>query len=197
MSDIDKFGQIVKDAENGDAQAQFNLGQAYYSNDNDTSHFYWYLKSIAIYDRRFDEEPLPKAVYWFTKSAEQGYAPAQYALGLCYKYGDGIKKDLYKAVEWFTKATEQGHASAQYCLGVAYASGKGVEQDLIKSFEWFTLAAEQGHAVAQYNLGCAYHYDGSGIEKDKNKAIYWLSKAAEQGIEEAQKLLDKIQKNKS
>ena len=44
----------------------------------------------------------------FRKAAEMGYAPAQYNLGYCYKYGDGVPRDLAVSAEWYRKAAEQG-----------------------------------------------------------------------------------------
>jgi len=54
-----------------------------------------------------------KAVYWYTKAAEQGYATAQNNLGICYENGQGVPKDNVKAVSWYTKAAEQGNENAQ------------------------------------------------------------------------------------
>jgi TPR repeat protein len=44
----------------------------------------------------------------FRKAADMGYAPAQYNLGYCYKYGDGVPRDLAASAEWYRKAAEQG-----------------------------------------------------------------------------------------
>ncbi len=49
-----------------------------------------------------------KAVHWYTKSAEQGDAEAQYHLGVMYKNGRGVPQDHEKAIKWFTKSAEQG-----------------------------------------------------------------------------------------
>ena len=42
--------------------------------------------------------------------AEQGYASAQYNLGLMYQYGEGVVKDMTKAKYWIKKAYEGGDA---------------------------------------------------------------------------------------
>jgi TPR repeat protein len=39
-----------------------------------------------------------KMMEWYTKSAEQGFAIAQYNLGLCYSKGEGVDKDLKQAL---------------------------------------------------------------------------------------------------
>ena len=83
-----------KAAEQGDADAQCNLGICYYKGEGVPSNY-------------------DKAAEWWRKSAEQEYAKAQYYLGYCYYYGIGdVPKDLIKAVEWFRKAAEQGNKNA-------------------------------------------------------------------------------------
>ena len=57
---------------------------------------------------------------WYQKAAEQGYARAQNNLGLCYKNGDGVEKDIKKAVEWYRKAAEQGDMYAQFNIAEIY-----------------------------------------------------------------------------
>ena len=63
------------------------------------------------------------------QAAEQGFAAAQYNLGVMYDNGQGVRQDDAQAVQWYRKAAEQGHAKAQYNLGVAYINGQGVRQD--------------------------------------------------------------------
>ncbi len=53
---------------------------------------------------------------WLQKTAEQGYAPAQYELGLCYGSGRGVKKDANKAVYWMEQAARQEYRKTQYSL---------------------------------------------------------------------------------
>ena len=47
------------------------------------------------------------------KLAEQGYATAQYNLGLMYANGEGVPENDKTAVMWYTKAAEQGYAMAR------------------------------------------------------------------------------------
>ena len=110
---------------------------------------------------------------WFRKSAEQGYAPAQYVVAHCCGGGP-------EAMEWFHKAAEQGFAQAQHVLGDCYKDGRNVEKDEVEAAKWYRKAAEQGDASAQISLGDCYK-DGIGVEKDERKAVEWYQKAAEQG----------------
>ena len=57
------------------------------------------------------------------KAAEQGYAWAQYNLGIAYNNGIGVAKDPSEAVRWWRMAAEQGLAQAQYNLGYTYYTG--------------------------------------------------------------------------
>lgn len=124
-----------------------------------------------------------KAVIWYTKAAEQGYAKAQYRLGVLYSF-DGTEGHK-QAVYWLTKAAEQGHARAQYLLGELYDAGDGVAQDYKQAATWFAKAAEQGLSFAQYNIGVMYA-KGQGVTQDYKQAVVWYTKAAEQGNAMAQ-----------
>lgn len=121
----------------------------------------------------------------FLPLAEQGDASAQYALGVMYMFGQGVKEDYTQAFYWTNKAAQQNHASAQNNLGALYKHGQGVKQDVVEAVKWYQKAAEQENGLAQKNLG-KHYYSGQGIEKDLRQAFYWLQKAAQQGDVEAQ-----------
>jgi TPR repeat protein len=86
--------EYLTKAEQGDANAQYNLGYMYY----------------------YGEE-VPKnhgeALKWFHFAAEKNDADAQYNLGCMYGRGEGTKKDHRQSIEWFQRAAAQGHAEAQ------------------------------------------------------------------------------------
>ena len=83
-----------KAAEQGDIEAQYNLGVCYYN-------------GIGVM------KDLSKAVELWRKAAEQGDTEAQYNLGVCYYNGIGVIKDLSKAVDLWRKAAEQGDDDAK------------------------------------------------------------------------------------
>ena len=129
-----------------------------------------------------------EAVRWYRKAAEQGFANAQYLLGVCYTKGEGVTQDYAEAVRWYRKAAEQGVADAQYLLGVCYANGEGVTRDYAEAARWYRKAAEQGVVEAQYSLGCCYLRE-EGVAKNYNEAARWWRMAAEQGHEMAEVML--------
>ena len=84
----------------------------------------------------YDEGKYNEAAEWFEKAANQGYAEAQYKLGVCYDKGLGVGQSYEKAAYWFKKAANQGYAYAQFYLGVCYEKGLGVKKDLQKAKFW-------------------------------------------------------------
>ena len=80
-------------AEQGDAVAQYNLGQMYHNGDGVPQDY-------------------KTTVKWYTLAAEQGDAYAQSNLGLMYANGDGVLQDYVYAHMWFNIAASSGHKNA-------------------------------------------------------------------------------------
>ena len=80
-------------AENGDAFAQYNLGNMYR-----VGHGLW--------------ENDKTAVKWYTLAAEQGHASAQYFLGWMYADGEGVILDNVRAHMWLNIAASSGEKDA-------------------------------------------------------------------------------------
>ena len=78
-------------AEQGNAQAQYNLGLMYRNG-----------RGVPENDKT--------AVKWYTLAAEQGDADAQYNLALKYDNGEGVPENDKTAVKCYTLAAEQGLA---------------------------------------------------------------------------------------
>ena len=82
------IGSLQTAAEQGDANAQFNLGLRYDDGDG-----------VPENDR--------KAARWYRMAAEQGHAAAQFDLGVMYANGEGVPKDYVKAYAWSNLAAAQ------------------------------------------------------------------------------------------
>ena len=76
-----EFVSTFKKAQQGDAEAQCNLGVMY-----DKGH------GVA--------QDWKEAVKWYQKAAEQGSAESQYALGVMYEKGFGGIEDYVEAYKW-------------------------------------------------------------------------------------------------
>jgi len=116
------------------------------------------------------------------QAAEQGFAAAQYNLGVMYDNGQGVRQDDAQAEQWYRKAAEQGNAGAQLNLGVMYGKGHRVRQDYVQAVQWFRKAAEQGDAKAQLNLGVMYD-NGQGVRQNYKIAKEWFGKACDNGLQ--------------
>jgi hypothetical protein len=93
-SSIQSFQLYLSKANQGDADAQFNLALLYLHG-------------------RGTPQDMKQAVYWLTKAAEQGFVNAKYSLGQMYKSGHEVPQDYIQAVYWYTKAAEQDHFFAK------------------------------------------------------------------------------------
>ena len=87
-------------AEQGDAEAQFNVGLMYESGQG-------VLKDYKT------------AVKWYTLAAEQGNAKSQYYLGMMYYEGEGVIQDNIYAHMWGNIATSNGNDSGSYLTDLA------------------------------------------------------------------------------
>ncbi len=192
---VESFSQSTQDliyaAEQGDAEAQFNLGNMYRKGEgvpqSDQEAVKWYRLSAEQGDAiAYDSgEGVPQsdqeAVKWYRLSAEQGDAEAQFNLGVMYANGEGVPQSDQEAVKWYRLSAEQGIAWAQYNLGNMYRKGEGVPQSYQEAVKWYRLSAEQGIAEAQYNLGSMYA-EGAGVPQSNQEAVKWYRLSAEQGF---------------
>jgi len=129
----DETSVLRTKAEQGDADAQLQLGAVYANGEG------------------VPTDPI-EAVKWYRKAAEQGNAYAQHLLGLSYGTGNGVPKDPIEAVKWYRKAAEQELALAQFSLGLSYANGNGVPKDLVQAHMWLKLSGVNGHDKAKLEL---------------------------------------------
>lgn len=110
---------------------------------------------------------------WTRKAAEQGSAEAEFALGLMYANGQGVKKNNAEAVNWYRKSAEQGLPEGQNALGFMLEKGRGVPKNPTDALNWYHKAADQGWAAAQYHLGLLY-YKGPRAMRDQVEAYKWF-----------------------
>ncbi|MCX6238370.1 MAG: tetratricopeptide repeat protein [Bacteroidia bacterium] len=155
-------------AEEGDADAQYNLGVMYYFGDA-------------------GEKDFAKAFVCFRKAADAGYAQAQYNLAGMYYFGEGTEKDVFQAFNYYSKAAENGFSDAWKNLGDMYLNGDGIQKNVEKAILSFEKSADSGDDEARYELGRIL-YTTTGYQ-DFTKAILHLKAAAENSYAPAYNLL--------
>lgn len=156
---------LEQQAQKGDAQAQYALGNAYEFGEG-------------------ERQDLTKAVEWYRKAAAQGHPDAEFNIGNMYLLGQGIAPDEAKAAEWLRKAADHGVVDAQFLLATLHGSGRGVAQDWSEAARWFRAAADAGDAESAYHLGTMY-LAGRGLTRDAGEAYKWTVAAAENGFPQA------------
>ena len=116
-------------AEKGDADAAFNLGQAYRLG-----------RGVAL--------NLGAAQSWFQRAAQSGHVDAQTTLGLLlFQNGDQAQ-----GLKWLKEAAAQGEPRALLVYGTALYNGDGVTQDRVLGYAYVSRAAAAGLAPAKDTL---------------------------------------------
>ena len=132
-------------AEKGDADAAFNLGQAYRLG-----------RGVPI--------NLAAAKDWFERAANKGHVDAQTTLGLLlFQNGDQAE-----GLRWLKGAADKGEPRALLVYGTALVNGDGVTQDPAVGYAYVSRAAAQGLAPAKETLK---QLDGILSAEDRRKGI--------------------------
>ncbi len=113
----------------GDADAQFNLGQAY------------------KLGRGVPVDPA-LAESWFRKAALQGHQQAEDNYGLAL-FQAGRKSE---AAPWLEKSVQRGEARGQLVLGTMLFNGDGVPRDYPRAYALMTMASRAGLKSASETL---------------------------------------------
>ncbi|MBO4220000.1 MAG: sel1 repeat family protein, partial [Clostridia bacterium] len=159
-----EIARLRKEAENGDKQAQAELGRR--------------LHSLASADKRH----LANAEYWLEAAAEGGDAEAQYELYHLLWNNASETWEFRKAAGWLQRAAYQGLVPAAYELAVLQSDhhyDELVETDTYNAKKRLTELAENGYAPALCKLGfMALEEDDLGLIKpDYKEAVKWLEMA--------------------
>lgn len=116
-------------AEKGDADAAFNLGQAYRLG-----------RGVSL--------DLAQAQNWLERAARLGHMDAQSTLGLLlFQNGNRVS-----AMRWLQAAAEAGEPRALLVYGTALFNGDGVASDPVTAYAYVSRAAAQGLDAAKATL---------------------------------------------
>ena len=116
-------------AEKGDADAAFNLGQAYRLG-----------RGVNL--------DLAQAQTWLERAARKGHVDAQTTLGLLlFQNGNQTA-----GMRWLNGAAEAGEPRALLMVGTALYNGDGITRDPVRAYAYVSRAAAQGLAPAKATL---------------------------------------------
>ncbi|MDE6110950.1 MAG: sel1 repeat family protein, partial [Eubacterium sp.] len=132
------------------------------------------------------EKDINEAFNWYKKSADKGFASAQWNLALLYDDEETSYFDKKMALKYYELAAEQNDVSAQYKTGVYYYNGYGMDEpDFDKALKWFKKVADQDDHNAQYYIGLFYEFGKGSTEKDLSKALDCFILSAKQKNKDA------------
>jgi len=148
-------------AEQGDADAQFDLGQLYANGQGVPQDYV-------------------QARQWYEKAAAQGQTLAQLNLGDFYGNGTGVTQDYQQALFWFRVAASHGNALALTKLGLMYERGNGVTQDFVLAHKWYILGAANGDQLgAELRDALAKRMTPAQIFQAQQLVLEWKPKGSE------------------
>gem|GEM_PF-965389 len=159
------------------------------------------LLSEMYYKGRGTEKNIGKAIYYFkkgprtddydrilkemvtsqSKGSEKAPGESEFVLGMMYKKGDGVPKDLEKALEYLKKSMSEGHPKAHsefmnvlWTMDTPESMGKLLA--VCKGME------ESGDPYALMYLGRMARDGKGGLDRDFAKASGYLRTSYEKGL---------------
>jgi len=143
-------------------------------------------RMMAQYARALFKANKPaKGVEWARRAAEAGSASGAFHLGMAYRHGHGVTRDLSEARRWFKQGADKRHALALYMLARFDTEGIAGARNYASAARRMREAAERGVVNAQWRMGRLY-LNGWGVTRDYVLAASWYRRAAEQGHHDAQ-----------
>lgn len=158
-------------ADKGDADAEFNLGQAYRLG-------------------RGVPTNLAVAKTWFERAANQSHVDAETTLGLLL-FQNGAQSE---GLNWLKKAALQGEPRALLVYGTALVNGDGVTQDPVLGYAYVSRAAAQGLGPARQTLAQLDQLLPAADRKRGTEIASQLSKSAPAPVSAPEKPAPKVAK---
>jgi len=93
---LQPYSKLRQSAEQGDAQAQYDLAYLYYKSGIDPE-----ISGFARSERH--------AAHWYREAALQGHPRAQYNMAVLHLQGNGVERDAVVAYAWLLHASGNGH----------------------------------------------------------------------------------------
>ena len=164
VNNDESMNYLMKSARQGNHMALYELAERYRKGDG-------------------VKKNLNKAISWYAKAAEHGYADAQ-IMETCDILGIPDSDEYFEDLE----ITDAGSWVLNEIGLDLYKSGKRLQYDPEEAYDYFMQAANNGFLPAFKELGLC-HYYGRGVDKNIKYAFYWFSEAANKGDEKIQYFL--------
>ncbi|WP_231630660.1 tetratricopeptide repeat protein [Helicobacter pylori] len=96
----------------------------------------------------YDKQDFSKARKYFERACGLNNGRGCNNLGVLYRDGQGVEKNLTKAAQFYSKACDLNNGVGCKNLGFLYEYGKGVEKDLTKAAYFYSKACKLGDQKA-------------------------------------------------
>ena len=123
---IKEFEEVLKKAEAGDAQAQFQVGL----------HF---DIGIDVITRNYE-----KGLKYYLMAAEQDHSDAMVSASRMYRLSRGVEQNYGEALKWLEKAADLNNEDAYDYLSLMYRDGLGVKKNEEESKKWLEKKHKKG-----------------------------------------------------
>lgn len=161
---------LERRARDGDAQAQFELGRAYFRGEGVGKN-------------------VQKAGELFAEAAEAGNADAMFGMGFLSLSGEAGPKDENEAARWFRQGAAAGSLKAKFNLGLMLRQGRSIQPSNEESLRLLHEAAEGGLLEARSYLGQLYFTGDRFAERDRKLSYRFAREAAEAGDPACQNIM--------
>jgi hypothetical protein len=114
-----------------------------------------------------------RAVHWYSRAADHGFAPAKNALGSLYERGNGVAQDKSAALHWYQLAAEQADPEALLNLTRVYA----VDGIVGRAYFWGSIAMHNSshpQALEDVVVNLRAHLSNADASRLEAEVADWL-----------------------
>lgn len=152
IKNIDDFNDLLRRAEEGDSDAQFDVSLHY-------------VDGLNINNEEIIKPDAQLAFYWIKKAYENGDGAALVHYGNFLCAGEGCEKNVELGMKVYQEGVDSGSAMAANNLGMEYRN----MQNYDKAFQLYCNLDGDG-PFDRVTVGMCYYY-GVGVEQNKLKAL--------------------------
>lgn len=110
---------------------------------------------------------LPRAFQLFSGAAQKGDPQAAYYLGMMYRNGMAVARDVKSAARWLQFAAQRQVPAAMYALAQLYLAGEGVRRDELSARRWIEKAADLEYPEAVMAMAIGLRDGSMGFERNE------------------------------
>lgn len=144
---------LTRAARNGDAEAQYALGQLYAAG-----------RGVAQSEEQ--------AARWLGEAARNGHVAAQVEYALMLFRGEGTTKDEAVAALWLRQAALSDNPVAQMRYARLLSQGRGVKRDPLEAARWYFIARSKGLGD-EYMDDWITTLDAKQVDEARARAARW------------------------